>query len=335
MRIAAILLTLIFFPASLVVGAVGRNAPEFNGRITTGVGLNYRTDGDSYLFDFPIYGNLGVTYTTGIVESKVSLDYINEPSMGETYVKGGTKYSNLKIGIYEERWGAGYRSSPVSILNSRESRYPDNVFYQCYYRPNPIFSMTVGSERVHGQFVISGRDGVPSSIYDALLGTRLVGRWEGYDMSLGFVRCAGLPPSLFFLTAVTEDESSSFWSEIGWESSLYNADLGSMVLGYKRELRAASVIAEYAIWGANSLILVENVFHLPEQLDAGAILFLHFGDFRDAWSTAMNLYLRMGVGKGALLEPGIFLFFGKPGTFLGPHETENDNSVYLRFKFEF
>jgi len=335
MKKLAILLIIVLTPISLAVGANGSGTVELHGRLQTEAGLQYSTALDQYEVDLPIYGTLGLSYASGILEGKLSLDYVNEPGVGETYIQGGTRYSHLKIGNFTERWGTGYGSTHVSILNLRDMRYPDNIFYRSYYRPNPIFSMTVGSETIHGQFVVSGRDGVPSSIYNAVFGTRLVGKWEGYDMSLGFVRRAGMPPSLFFLTAETDGEGYSLWSEIGWESSRYGRDLGSMVIGYKSELRTASIITEYAIWGANSLILIENVFHLREQLDAGIKLFFHFSDFRDAWSAAMNLFLTMGLEQEALLEPGIVLFFGKAGTLLGPHREGNDNSLYLRFRFEF
>jgi hypothetical protein len=335
MRRFSILLILILVPSAVALGANGRTAVDLHGKLGTGFGLKYSTGRDRYWFDFPLYGGVGLTYESGIVEGKISFDYVNESGVGETYVQGGTRYSNLKAGNFTEQWGIGYGSSMVSILNSRDTRYPDNIFYWNYYRPNPMFSMTVGRETIHGQFVVSGREGVPSSMYDALLGTRLVGKWEGYDMSLGFVRRAGLPPSLFFLTAETEEEGYSLWSEIGWYNSRFDADLGSLLIGYKRELRTASIITEYSIWGANSIILVENVFHLSEQLDAGAKAFVHFADLRDAWSMAMNLFLRMAVENGAVLEPGIVLFFGRAGTLLGPHNAENDNSLYLRFSLEF
>ena len=154
-------------------------------------------------------------------------------------------------------------------------------------------------------------------------------------MSLGFVRRAGMPPSLYFLTAETQESDYAIWSEIGWVSNAFGDDLGSMVVGYRREVALTSVTAEYALWGANSLILIENLLHLNQGLDTGAKLFLHFSDFRDAWSAATNLYFRLGFEKTAYLEPGIILFFGKPGTYLSPYERDNDNSLYLRLMFSF
>ncbi len=334
MRFVNVLLFLALVPSGLALGAV-RETPKVYGSIQTEAGIRYRTDEDRYFFDFPVYGSLGVGYSSGILESEISVDYVGEPGLGETYIRGGTRYSYLKIGNYSERWGNGCSISPVSVLNGRDERYPDNVFHKNRYRPNPMFTMSVGRELIHGEFVVSGRDGVPASIYDALIGTRIRGTWEGYDMSLGFVRRAGMPPSLFFLTAGTQEPDYSVWSEIGWESNAFGNDLGSLVVGYRREVAVTSVAAEYALWGANSLILLENTLRLNQGLDAGAKLFLHFADFRDAWSAAMNLYFRLGVEKEAFLEPGIILFFGKPGTYLAPYENDNDNGIYLRFTFSF
>jgi hypothetical protein len=334
MRFFGVLLILVIVPSAHALCAV-RETPKMYGALRTEAGIRYRTDEDRYLFDFPVYGNLGVGYAAGILESTISVDYAGEPGLGETYIRGGTRYSYLKIGNYSDRWGNGHSISPVSVLNGRDERYPENVFHLQRYRPNPMFTMGVGRELIHGEFVVSGRDGVSSSLYDARLGARIRGMWEGYDMSLGFVRRAGMPPSLFFLTARTEEPDYSIWSEIGWVSNAFSDDLGSLVVGYRREVAVTSVTAEYAIWGANSLILLENLFRLNQGLDAGAKLFLHFADFRDAWSAAMNLYFRLGVEKDAFLEPGIILFFGKPGTYLAPYEKDNDNGIYLRFLFSF
>ncbi|MBN2323033.1 MAG: hypothetical protein JXQ30_04805 [Spirochaetes bacterium] len=334
MRYLGVLLILVFFPSAPALCA-GRETPKLYGALQAEAGLRYRTNEDRYLFDLPLYGSLGVEYAAGILESKISVDYADEAGLGETYIKGGTTYSYLKIGNFSDRWGNGYSISPVSILNGRDGRYPENVFHLTRYRPNPMFTMGVGSKLIHGEFAVSGREGVPASIYDAFLGTRISGMWEGYDMSLGFVRRAGIPPSLFFLTAGTKEPDYSVWSEIGWVSNAFGDDLGSLVVGYRREAAMASVTAEYALWGANSLMLIENMLHLQPGLDAGAKLFLHFSDFRDAWSAATNLYFRLGIEKEAFLEPGIILFFGKPGTYLGPYEEDNNNGIYLRFLFSF
>ena len=326
---------LLFLVAPTLARGAGRDAPELFGSLRTEAGIHYKTVRDGYFFDFPLYGDIGLKFETGIVESVLTVDYVREPGLGETYIKGGTDYSFLKAGNYRERWGNGYSISPVSVLNNRDGRYPDNVFCKNLYRPNPMFTMRVGNSAIYGDFVVSGPDGVPASIYDARIGTRLRGNWEGYDMSLGFVRRAGMPPSVFFLTAQTQEADYSVWSEAGWVQNSFGDDLGSLVVGYKREVYSTTIIAEYALWGANSLMLLENRLYIDRNVDAGAKLFLHFADFRDAWSAALNLSVGLEMEKDARVEPGIILFFGKPGTYLSPFEEDNDNGLYLRFTLSF
>jgi hypothetical protein len=326
---------IISFPAHKLSAQLGRELPEIHGKLETTVGLKYNTSDDLYSFSFPIYGWLQLTHETGMLHAAVSVDYINEPGLGETYVKGGGDYSYLKIGNYTEDWGVGYALSPISILNNVDDRYPQNIFYKRSYRPNPMFTMTMGDQELHEQLVISARDEEIPTIYDTYLGFRMAGRWAEYDMSIGFIRRAGMPPPLFFITAAREDGQSSLWTELGWEYVGGLEDLGGMVFGYGQVFNQAEVIFEYTIWGANSFFFVENNLLLSESLGVGVKGFLHFSDLRDAWSAALNLFLRMGIERGLELEPGLYLFFGKPTTPLSPHKSSNDNELYLRFTYQF
>jgi hypothetical protein len=333
--LSACLMLIITFTAHESNAQQGRAMPEIHGRLETSVGLRYTTPSDLYSFSFPLYGRVQLVQDTGMLHAAVSLDYIDEPGLGETYIRGGSDYSYLKIGNYTEDWGAGYALSPVSILNNVDSRYPQNIFYQHYYRPNPMFTMTVGNQELHEQFVISARDEGITTIYDTYLGFRMAGRWAGYDMSIGFVRRAGMPPPLFFVTAKKEDSGSSLWTEVGWEYLGGVADLGGLLFGIEQKFSDAELIFEYSIWGAQSYFFVENLFLINENVHAGVKGFLHFSDLRDAWSSALNLFLRMAVVRGLELEPGMYLFFGKPHTPLSPHRSANSNEIYLRFTYQF
>ena len=119
----------------------------------------------------------------------------------------------------------------------------------------------------------------------------------------------------------------------GWVGN--RRDLGGLIFGYGQKLYQAELIFEYTIWGANSYFFIENSLSLNEILGVGLKGFVHFSDIRDAWSSALNLFLRMGIERGLDLEPGLYLFFGKPTTPLSPHRRENDNELYLRFTYQF
>ncbi|UCB47128.1 MAG: hypothetical protein JSV25_06860 [Spirochaetota bacterium] len=333
--VSIVIILIVSFPAIKLSAQQRRELPDIHGKLETAVGLKYITSEDLYSFSFPLYGWLQLTHETGILHAVVSLDYINEPGLGETYVKGGSDYSYLKIGNYTEDWGVGYALSSISILNSIDDRYPQNIFYQRFHRPNPMFTMTVGNEELHEQFVISARDeGIPT-IYNTYLGFRMAGRWAEYDMSIGFIRRTGLPPPLFFITAKREGAASSLWTELGWEYVGNVADLGGLIFGYWQKLYQTELTFEYTIWGANSYFFVENSLLLNDFLGVGVKGFVHFSDVRDAWSSALNLFLSMGIEKGLDLEPGVYLFFGKPYTPLSPHKRGNDNELYLRFTYQF
>jgi hypothetical protein len=101
-----------------------REQPRIMGSIESSIDLRYRASEDSYEVEYPIYANVGLFYENETLESFISVDYVGEPALGETYLLGGTEYSHIKIGYYDELWGTGYGLSPLDEKNPRDERYP-------------------------------------------------------------------------------------------------------------------------------------------------------------------------------------------------------------------
>lgn len=304
---------------------------ELSGELESSVGLSCRKAEKKYITEFPLYGQVRLFYGTEKMESVLSLYYRRELDAGETYLKGGSEYSYMKIGYFIEDWGKGYSVSPLEILNNRDDRYPSNIFYRRYYKPNPIMLITVGNDQLQQQVVLSNRNGSATSVNNTDLGLRGVWNREDYTFSIGLVRMLGYPPPLIFLTIEQEGTYDRAWLEFGWKYYKKTRDLWDFNLGFSREFSASEISAEYIINGFNTYLLLEEIFSINQMVKFDFKTFLHIPDF----SSAFNTFFTVNIDNQFDFEPGIFLFIGKRGKYFSPHRGENYSSVYFKLKYSF
>ena len=304
---------------------------ELSGELESSVGLSYRKAEKKYTTGFPLYGQVRLFHGTEKMESVISLYYRQGLDIGETYLKGGSEYSYMKIGYFIEDWGKGYSVSPLEILNDRDDRFPSNIFYRRYYKPNPIMLITVGSDQLQQQVVLLNRRGGVSSVNNTDLGLRGVWNREDYNFSIGLVRMLGYPPPLIFLTIEQEGTYERAWLEFGWEYHKKTRDLWDFNLGFSREFSASEMRAEYIINGFNTYLFIEDIFTINQMVKFDFKIFLHIPDF----SSAFNTFFTLNIDNKFDFEPGIFLFIGKRGKYFSPHRGENYTSVYFKLKYSF
>jgi len=330
-----ICILLLFSQAVLSFGTAlaeqNRDIPQIHGGLETTMELKYRANEKLYKLDFPLYGSLQLLYENERINTAVSLDYIGESGIGETYLLGGTEYSYMKIGYYASDWGYGYSISPLGSLNIIDDRYPSNIFYRKNYLPHPCFTMTVGSQRFHQQTVFTNREKNIESVKDTDLGLRAIWNENGSTVSLGLIRKLGYPPPLFFLTVENLGDLGNLWIELCWEYYKTSRDIWSFVFGVKRELSSAVLCAEYVMDGAQNFIFLEEIFLFNPSAQFDLKGFFHIPDM----SSAFNGSIPMSVERNLVFEPGFYLFLGKKDKYFSPLKEDNNNSIYFKLKYSF
>jgi hypothetical protein len=291
-----------------------------------------RVDENYWAFGYPLYGNLGVLYPGDDFEAAVSIDLIEGLSLGETYILGGKDYSYLKLGYYTETWRTGYAWSVIDILNRRDDRYPNNVFYRSVLRPNPMASVSFGGSG-WAQQILTSQKGDSERVEDALLGARSLLLRDGFETGLGVIRRVGHPPPLIFLTLRNEEARTDVWAELGWWVYRDVPDTVNGVLGAKQSFASASVVAEFVVDESNLLFYGEEVTQLNRLVSFGFQSYLYFNSF----SAALRSYVSTTVAELLVVELGSMLYFGKAGTYFSRYheEEDNDNQFYLRLFFSF
>jgi hypothetical protein len=329
--LSAVVFLLVFLCVPWMSFADVREQPVIRGGIESSAALRYRAPEDSYEIDYPLYATVGFFYKTETLESFISIDYIDELALGETYLLGGTEYSHIKIGYYNELWGTGYALSPLDAVNPRDERYPQNVFYRTRYAPVPNFRMTFGNEVRYTQIVLSHTSpGEVQTVEDTELRVRAAWQGEGSIAGLGFVRRLGAPPPLFFITAKSDNESSTVWMELDWEYRAEAKDLWSFVLGTRRRFQSSEVYAEYVLdRSKTSLFFFEELLQVHPIAQFNLRTFVHIPDF----SSAFNGCIRLTVNPYLEFSPGFYFFFGKAGKHFSPLQEDNNNVVYLKLTY--
>jgi len=329
------LLAIVFLQIFLCIPWVSfsdvREQPMIIGNIESSVALRYSATEDSYETDYPLYATVGFVYETETLESFISIDYIGELALGETYLLGGTEYSHIKIGYYDELWGTGYALSPLDEVNPRDERYPQNVFYRTRYAPVPTFRMTLGKEVRYTQIALSHTyTGEIQAIEDTELRVRAAWQREGSTAGLGFVRRLGAPPPLFFINAKSENRKNTVWMELVWENRTEAADLWSFVLGIKKRFQSSEVYAEYVLDRSKpSLFFFEELLQIHPIAQFNLRTFVHIPDF----SSAFNGCIRLTVNPYLEFSPGVYVFFGKEGKYFSPLQGDNNNTLYLKLAY--
>ena len=85
-----------------------RDNLEISSELETSAGVYYTKPEEQIVVDFPLYFQAGLFYETEQIEGALSISFPQELDIGETYLKGGSEYSYLKIGYFLEEWGKGY-----------------------------------------------------------------------------------------------------------------------------------------------------------------------------------------------------------------------------------
>ena len=306
-------------------------APELHGEFETSVDLKYKASERLYVFHFPLYWTVGIGYEDAYTEAMVSVRYVRTLDIGETYVLRKSGVLAVKLGYYVEDWGIAHSFSPISILNERDSEYPQNIFYRRFFRPNPILSLTLEGEKSYDQVLISNRDENIESIDDTLFGIRKVWGGSDFHLGLGAVRKIGFPPILYSLSAKRESEGNSAWIELGLEYEKEKRNVWNFVIGGGKELLSTAVYAEYIIDGACTFFFLKDRIFLGEKSEFEIRGFFHIPDL----SFAFHLFFLMELGRSLVLEPGVFLFLGQEGDYFSNQTAENDNSVYVKLRYTF
>jgi hypothetical protein len=309
-----------------------RDLPKFRGDLAVLFEAKHKAQDDTWVFDYPIYGNVGLLYEREGVEAALSLDIINELDLGPTYILGGRDSSFLKLGFYTETWRTGYSWSVIDILNERDERYPNYIFYRNYLRPNPMLYLSVGGKDWAQQFIVSQK--TPSTqVKDALLAARSLLTQERFETAIGIIRLAGEPPPLFLFTANTTGGRSSAWLELGWWIYQHEPDTVNGVMGGRQDFSTAHVIAELIVDYSDLLLYLEQESRITELVLFNAQGYTYLNKF----SLALKSYITTSIEKHTAVELGFILFFGEKGTYFSRYTTleENDNQIYLRLSYNF
>jgi hypothetical protein len=290
----------------------------------------HRASEDYWAFDYPIYGNIGVLYEGDGLEAAVSVDLIEKVFIGDTYVLGGRDYSFLKLGNFTETWRTGYSWSVIDILNKRDDRYPNNVFWRNILRPNPMFAVSVGGRGWAQQILASQKEG-SEKIDDQLLGARSLILQSVFETGIGIIRHAGYPPPLLFLTAKNESERTSAWLELGWWIYQDSPDTVNGVIGARQDFRSAYVVAEFIVEYSNLILFLEQKSGVTRRIAFDIQSYLYLNDF----SAALKSYITTAVEEHTDLEFGTLLFFGEEGSYFTRFDplTDNDNQIYIKLDF--
>jgi hypothetical protein len=326
---------LVFFLSLFPVaeGAERREPMRLFGDLEVRVEFEYRAPEDDYLFDFPLYGDLGLLYQGDVVESALSVELIEEVVIGESYIMGGSGVSYLKLGFFREDWGKAYSASIIDILNKRDDRYPGNFFYRNEMRPNPLFLLSYGKGDMAGQIALSHKEENIESINDALLGVQSFVVRTGVDISIGTIREIGNPPPLFFLGAKGEGSNYGVWMELGWWYYRDGPDRVDTIIGARQDFSRSSVLAEFILEKARPFLFLEEEIQVNPRIKFDLQGYTYLKSF----STALKGYFETSVDINTTLELGTYLFFGGRGTFFSRYiETgDNDNTVYIKLYYSF
>jgi hypothetical protein len=333
-----------FFACALVSGGsssleaqAARQAPSFRGEKPAMIAeaealsaLRYGAN-ERYVFDASLRARLGLLFEREQVKAALTVEYLDGLGLGESYLRGGAEYSNIQIGLFVEDWGSAFSRGLSSVLNERDDRYPDNIFFSKKYRPNPIFSMTVGGEGMYAQAALSNREVSIESIEDSDFGLRGVVRSGAVRATGGLIKRIGASSLLSFATLEQETAGGRQWVEVDWQYLPSAEDVWSMAVGFSRELSFSRVWAEYLLLDTEDVVFLEEDLRFSDAAGFDLKLYFHLPDF----STALSGFFILGVGEGLTFEPGIYGFFGRRGRYFSPTEAENDNRAVIRLRFLF
>jgi hypothetical protein len=304
---------------------------ELKGVLETSMGIYYIWPKEKVAVDFPLYFMTGLFYDSEQIESVLSISFRQELDIGETYLKGGSDYSYLKIGYFLEEWGNGYSVNPLRILNRRDDRYPSNIFFRKSYRPDPAMLFTFGEQDLYQQIVLSNREDNITSIKDTELGIRGISVGDNYVFSIGYFSKIGYFPALFFFTLEEISQQQKLWLDFGFDYYKNKPPVWYSVLGVYREFPEAVFIGEYVIDGYNTYFYIEEEMPINEVSSFDLKFFLHIPDF----SSAFNAAIIIEAGQDFIFEPGLYLFIGKRGKYFSPRERDNHNEFYLKLSYSF
>jgi hypothetical protein len=307
------------------------DVPRLHARAETYLQFFYNAPTDAYNVDIPLYTTVSLSYESSRVASLFSIDYATELTLGETYVRGGTEYSSMQIGYSVVDWGVGYSLSPLGEVNPFDSRYPDNIFYRTHYAPYPGFITTFGNSGFYNQLFIGKIDESRQSLDSTDFGIRGVVKSGESTISGGFIRKLGIPPPLFFLTAVNNLEREDVWLELTWEYNRESRDVWTFLIGMKQRLPRSTVYAELIADRSDNFLFLQEILQLNSDRQLSVRTFFHLPE----WSSAVNGYAALALNKTFTLKPGFYLFIGREESYFSPLRVQNDNSLYLMFDFEF
>jgi hypothetical protein len=310
-----------------------RDVPTVRADLEVNFEAQNRADENRWVFDYPIYGNIGVIYEGDDVEAAASVDLIDEVSIGETYVQGGSQNSYLKLGYYTETWRTGYAWSVVDILNRRDDRYPSNVFYRNIMRPNPVINMSIGGSQSLQQIVVSQKDEELDSVEDALLGFHSLIISRDFKTGIGIIRRIGNPPPMIFLTAKTEVGQTSAWAEISWWVLEDRPDRVNALVGGQQRFASAQLIGEFIIDNNDLILYLEQESRMGSRARFDIRSYMYLNTF----SASLDIFVSTDVDQYVRVDFGTMLFFGKEGSYFSRHDPlqDNDNKIYLKLLFSF
>lgn len=310
-----------------------RQGPALRADLEVNFELQHLASENRWVIGYPLYGNIGIIYEGEGVEAAASVDLIDEVSIGETYVRGGADYSYLQLGYYTETWRAGYSWSVVDVLNRHDDRYPENVFYRNIMRPNPVMTLSIGGDNYAQQIVVSQKEEQLDSVDDALIGLHSLISRKGFMSGLGFIRHAGYPPPLLFLTGKTEGRRTSGWMEVGWWIYKDGPDRVKGVIGGRQNFSSAFIIAEIIVQDSDLILFLEEEMRVGSRVSLDIKSYVYLNSF----SVAIDSYVSTAVDAHVRMDLGGMYFFGQEGSYFSRYDPEqdNDNKIYLRLFFSF
>jgi hypothetical protein len=310
-----------------------REGPSIRADLEVNFEAQHHVDENRWVFDYPIYGNIGILYEGDNVEAAASVDLIDEVSVGETYIRGGAGTSYLKLGYYTETWRTGYSWSVVDLLNERDNRYPNNVFYRNIMRPNPSINISIGGDQYLQQIVVSQKDENKDSVEDALIGLHSLIRRQDFMTGLGIIKRAGHPPPMIFVTGKTQGARTSAWTEIAWYILEDQPDRVNALIGGRQRFSTVEMVGELVLENNDFILYLEQETKVTSRVALDIRSYMYLNQF----SASLDLYLSTAVDTFVRMDFGTMLFFGEEGSYFSRYDPlqDNDNKIYLKLVFSF
>jgi hypothetical protein len=121
------------------------------------------------------------------------------------------------------------------------------------------------------------------------------------------------------------------WAELSFIYLRESPDRWNAILGMRRFLKSASVMAEFSIIHSSPILFLEEKVLMREAIEFTLGIYTYL----ETLSSAINPSFSLAIDEKTSGEIGGYIFFGKEGSFFSRFEGENYNSIYIKLKYGF